>query len=162
MGRQIGNSFEGWEPALCPCQEKDYHDDKYDEEKQKLIQEERQVVIRQDHILLLTYGWVSAQNMLEGQRSKNYWTTWIFRVVGFCLMCGGLYSVFLPIIVLLKVIPFIATLASSGLFLVVFITSLVLTLIIVSVAWVFSRPFLVAGLVAIAVGIVVLVSELHK
>jgi len=161
MGRQVGDSFEGWEP-VCPCFEHNYGDEsKYDEEKQSLLVQERKLTVRHDQLLYLTYGIVSAQHIIEEKRRENAFMTWIWRLIGFIMMCGGLYALFAPIIVFLKVIPFIANVVGAGLFFASFLTTLVLTFVIVSFAWVIARPFLVTFLVAAGVGLFVLFSKVR-
>jgi len=62
----------------------------------------------------------------------------------------------------LKVVPFFATIASGGVFLVCFVVSLLLSIVIISLSWVIARPFLVIGLALLGVGIGLLITYLHK
>jgi len=161
MGRQMGPSFEGWEPAFSPCFEKVQTDAKFDAEHQRLIAEEEEGTIRHEHILLISRGTFSAALLLENREKASRFVTWAFRLIGFIMMCGGLNAIFAPIIVLLKVVPFIANIAAGGVFAVAFLSSILLTLVIVSLAWFLARPLLVTLAVAIGVGVFVLVSEVH-
>jgi len=164
LGRQVGDSFVGWEPSFCPCTEQPgrYADSKYDPEEQSLIAKERQGSIRQDQLLEIYHGNMPVKNIIERKRSESALTTWAVRLLGFVMMCAGLYSFFSPIIVLLKVIPFIAHTISAGVFIVALLTSVILTLVIVSFAWIVARPLLVTLLVATGVGIFVLVNQVHS
>jgi len=166
MGRQVADTFVGWEPSFfcCDCIGPSYDDEhKYegsgDEEKQSLLEKEPDHSLRPDAFLVVTHGSLSSSNIIDAKRRKNSLYAWIIRIIGFILMCSGLYFLFQPLLVLLKVIPFIANIVSVGVFFVAFLTSLVLTLVIVSLAWVVARPLLVTLLVGTGVGIFVLFSK---
>ena len=91
-------------------------------------------------------------DMKLGQENK---ITWLLRLLGFILMTLGVYLFFGPLLALVKWIPILGTLVSFIFFLVSLSIGLSLSLITISIAWLFYRPiiglFLISGAIMIYV-----------
>jgi len=169
IGKQVNNTFVGWEApwcgfACCASKEKEF-----DEEKQQLMEyksEDDVSGFRQDKALYIRQGHQLAIKIFEELETKNFTVTMIIRIVGFLLMFFGLYLILNPVVTLLRVIPFIGTffanLLSVGIFFVCFLSCLILTLVIVSIAWVFARPFLTLGLILTGVSLFLIITLAKK
>ncbi len=95
-----------------------------------------------DDILLLTVGTFTAAQMFQQAQDANTMLTWILRVVGFVMMFAGLGMVFKPISVLGDVVPFFGSLLGAGIGVFSFLLSAGLSLLTISIAWIFYRPVL--------------------
>ena len=106
-------------------------------------------------IEMLKRGVVGAQAMFESALKQNTILTWVLRLVGFVLMFIGLALFFKPISVLGDVVPFFGSILAFGTGLFAFVISAVLSVGTIAVAWIFYRPFLGIGLLAIAIATLV-------
>ena len=113
-----------------------------------------------DTILLVKYGTLSAQAMFEAAQRENAILTWILRGLGWFLMFLGLTMVFRPIAVFGDVIPLFGTLLGAGIGVFAGLTSIVLSLVTIAVAWIFYRPLLAIALLVVAVGSLALLIRL--
>lgn len=112
-------------------------------------------------IEMLETGLVSADAMFTAAQQANKFMTWILRVVGFILMLVGFSLLFRPLSVLADVVPFIGDIVGVGTGFVAFLLSLPLTLLVISVAWIFYRPLIGVPLVIVAIaGFAFLISKL--
>ncbi len=112
-------------------------------------------------IELLETGTVSAEAMFAAEHQANKFMTWILRLVGFILMLVGFSLLFRPLSVLADVVPFIGNIVGVGTGAVAFLLSLPLTLLVISVAWIFYRPLIGVPLVIAAIaGFVFLIRKL--
>lgn len=112
-------------------------------------------------IELLETGTVSAEAMFAAEHSANKFMTWILRLVGFILMLVGFSLLFRPLSVLADVVPFIGNIVGAGTGFVALLLSLPLSLLVISVAWIFYRPLIGIPLViAAAAGFVFLIRTL--
>jgi hypothetical protein len=113
-----------------------------------------------DTILLVKYGTLSAEAMFQAAQRENAILTWILRGLGWFLMFLGLTMVFRPIAVFGDVIPLFGTLLGAGIGVFAGLTSIVLSLVTIAVAWIFYRPLLAIALLVVAVGSLVLLVRL--
>lgn len=112
-------------------------------------------------IEMLETGLVSSESMFVAAQKANKIMTWILRLVGFILMLIGFSLLFRPLSVLADVVPFIGNIVGAGTGFVAFLLSLPLTLLVISVAWIFYRPLIGIPLVIAAVaGFVFLIRTL--
>jgi len=112
-------------------------------------------------IEMLETGTVSADAMFTDAHQANKFMTWILRLVGFILMLVGFSLLFRPLSVLADVVPFIGNIVGAGTGFVAFLLSLPLSLLVISVAWIFYRPLIGIPLVIAAVaGFVFLIRTL--
>lgn len=100
----------------------------------------------------LQTGSHTAQEMFQAAQDENVVRTWIVRIVGFFMFFIGIGMVLKPISTLGAVVPFIGNLLGFGLNLVAGLISLVLTFLVIAIAWIFYRPLLGIALLAIAGG----------
>lgn len=112
-------------------------------------------------IEMLETGTVSADAMFTAAHQANKFMTWILRLVGFILMLVGFSLLFRPLSVLADVVPFIGNIVGAGTGFVALLLSLPLSLLVISVAWIFYRPLIGIPLViAAVVGFVFLIRTL--
>lgn len=112
-------------------------------------------------IELLVTGTVSADAMFAAEHEANKIMTWILRLVGFVVMFAGFGLLFRPLSVLADVVPMIGSIVGVGTGFVAFLLSLPLTLLVISISWIFYRPLIGIPLVVLAVGgFVFLISKL--
>lgn len=96
------------------------------------------------NISLLQYGKVSIEQMYEKANEDNRFLAWIFRWLGLVLMYIGFNLLFWLIVMIAKVIPFIADILSIGTGLISFILTLVVWGWTILIAWLFVRPLMSA------------------
>ena len=120
------------------------------------------MVIKQGSVYIQYDGLLSQTEMVEKFKHGNNLAANIFRLVGFILMFIGLNLVIRPLVTLLSFIPMFANVVSfitGGL---VFLISIVLSLIVIAAAWFFYRPFLTIGLLLVAGLIILLIKKRIK
>jgi len=103
-------------------------------------------------ILLVKYGTLSADSMFQASQDENATFTWILRLVGLLLMAMGLGLVFNPLAVVADVLPFAGSLLRGGIGLFALLVAASLSLVTIALAWVFYRPLVGLGLLAVAGG----------
>jgi hypothetical protein len=109
----------------------------------------------QGTIYRLELGQVSAADMFSHEEQENTTLTWALRLVGFLLMAIGLYLVFRPVATVADVVPFFGNLLSAGAGLFAGVIALVLSLITIAIGWLYYRPLLGIGLLAVAAALFV-------
>lgn len=102
------------------------------------------------NILLVSPGFHDADSMFQAAEAANRLMTWLLRLAGFLMMLFGLKMVFGPLGVLADVLPFLGSIVRTGTGLVAGVLAFVLSLITISVAWLFYRPVLGVILLVIA------------
>jgi hypothetical protein len=107
-------------------------------------------------IEMIRLGQVSAEEMFEGATQSNRLLTWMVRILGFFFIYIGLNTLLVPLSTFLSIIPFLAKIFRFASKLLVAIISLVISLTVIALAWIFYRPVLAAALLLIAVGIIVI------
>jgi hypothetical protein len=98
----------------------------------------------------LEAGQVSAGEMFAHEEQENNTLTWALRLVGFLLMAIGLYLVFRPVATVADVVPFFGNLLSAGAGIFAAVIALVLSLVTIGIGWLYYRPLLGIGLLAVA------------
>jgi len=93
-------------------------------------------------IEILKPGIHTAEDMIEAAKAANVFRTWLFRFLGFFLFFIGINTILKPLATVGVVLPFLGRLLSSGLGLVAGLISLILTFIVIAIAWIFYRPLL--------------------
>jgi hypothetical protein len=106
------------------------------------------------NIELLQMGTVSADSMFKQAQQENVFMTWILRLVGFIMMMIGITMVFKPLTVVADVLPILGDILGLGIGIFAGIVSLALSLLTISIAWVFYRPLIGIPLLIIAVGLI--------
>lgn len=101
-------------------------------------------------IELLQLGEVSAEEMFEDAITGNTIVTWLIRVGGFFMMFLGLSMIFKPLSVVADVVPFIGNIVEKVTGFVAGAIAFGFSLVTIAIAWVFYRPLIGIGLIAIA------------
>ena len=108
----------------------------------------------------LEMGSVTAAQMFTNLETGNVMMTWALRFLGWFMMFAGISMITKPLVVVADVIPLIGSLVGAGTGLFAFLVSAPLSLITVATGWLFYRPLLGVGLLALGVGIAVGVGKL--
>lgn len=103
---------------------------------------------------LINTGNLDAKAMFSQAHTENSIMTWVLRFVGFMLMGIGLSMVLKPLSVIADVVPFVGDLVGAGLGFMAFVIAAILSLIVITIAWIFYRPLI--G-IALLVGVALLV-----
>jgi hypothetical protein len=98
----------------------------------------------------LVMGKRDASEIFESEHSTNKLLLWVLRIVGIFLVVAGLKGIFGFLETLLKVLPFLANILGWGVGVVCWVVGLVWSLIVIALAWLFYRPVLGIGLLAVA------------
>lgn len=112
------------------------------------------------NIDLFTNNRKSAAQMFSSAESSNTTMTWILRGVGFFMMMIGIGLIFKPLVTLGDVVPFIGSILNFGTGIISFVLALVVSLLVIALAWIFYRPLLGIGLIVCAVGIFFLIKKM--
>lgn len=102
-------------------------------------------------IEMLSTGTVTAEAMFAEAHAANKMLTWILRLVGTVVMFIGFSLLFRPLSVLADVVPFIGNIVGVGTGIVALLLSVPLSLLVISVAWIFYRPMIGVPLAIVAV-----------
>lgn len=100
---------------------------------------------------LITAGEHTANAMFEQAKSANATLTWILRAAGTFILVIAFSMILKPLSVLADVVPFIGNIIEIGTGFVSLLVGLVIALVVISIAWIFYRPFIgLALLLAVA------------
>ena len=105
-------------------------------------------------VQLLEIGSHDAASMFDTAQSENTILTWILRLVGFVIMWIGFQTILKPLSVLFDVIPFLGNIVGAGIGFITFPIAAAFSLITISIAWIFYRPLLAIGLLAIGLALI--------
>jgi len=100
-------------------------------------------------------GTHSAEEMFAATEGVNAQRTWLVRLIGYVFMAAGIGMVFKPLVVMADVVPFIGNLLGMGVAFVAGLLALPLTLTTIALGWIFYRPLLGIGLLAVAIAVIV-------
>ncbi len=103
-----------------------------------------------DGLLLTAEGEKSPKQMFADAQEANTIKTWIFRILTYLMMVGGLALVFKPLSVVADVIPLIGDLVETASGIVAALIGTPIWLLTFALAWVFARPLLGIGMLAFA------------
>lgn len=98
----------------------------------------------------LVMGVQDSAEIFESEHAANNTWLWILRIVGIMLVIAGLKGIFGFLETILKVVPFIANIFGWGVGVVCTVVGIVWSLIVIALAWLFYRPLLGIGLLALA------------
>ncbi len=102
----------------------------------------------------LNNGNATAAEMVQQAKDENDMIKWALRLLGVLLVIGGLKGIFNFLVILLKVVPFLASIMNFGVGLICTVLGLAWSLIVIGLAWVFYRPILGISLLVIAGGLI--------
>ena len=98
----------------------------------------------------LVMGVKDSSEIFESEHAANSMWLWLLRIVGIMLVISGLKGIFGFLETILKVVPFIANIFGWGVGVVCTVVGIVWSLIVIALAWLFYRPLLGIGLLALA------------
>lgn len=104
----------------------------------------------------------SMEEMFQAAQDENTLWTWILRVVGILVVCGGLRGLFGFIETLLKVLPFLSNIFAFGVGIVCNVVGFVWSLLIIALAWIFYRPLIGIIILVVIGGVIFLVVKKGK
>ena len=113
-------------------------------------------------LLTLSDGAVSMEEMFATEKANNKMLAWILRILGLILLYVGLKGIFDIVTTLLKVLPFLANIASLGTGLVAGVLALVWGFLIIAIAWLWYRPLIGIIMLALAVALIVFLAKKSK
>lgn len=102
----------------------------------------------------LNNGTATAAEMVQQAKDENDMIKWALRLLGVLLVIGGLKGIFNFLVILLKVVPFLASIMNFGVGLICTVLGIAWSLIVIGLAWVFYRPLLGISLLVIAAGLI--------
>lgn len=103
---------------------------------------------------LIEVGTVAAQDMFASAEKANKSNLMILRIVGFVLVLIGVSTILKPLEVLTDLIPIVDSLVNTGVWLVSLLLAIVITLLVIAVAWLAARPLLALIGIGLAIGLV--------
>ena len=121
-----------------------------------------QMYTKKGNIYIQYDGTLSLDEILYKFRHDNSLMTNIFRILGFVLMCIGLNLIKEPIAAVLSVVPVLSNIFSGLTFVLVAIIALILSLLVIAIAWLFYRPLLAAVLIAVIVYLIMVLKDKLK
>lgn len=101
---------------------------------------------------LLYLGKLSKGEVIDRQRTEAALKRWALRATGFVMMWIGFAMILSPLKAIVSFIPFASRLLEGAVGIVTFLLALVLTSLVIAVAWFAVRPILSGILLAIAIG----------
>jgi len=107
-----------------------------------------------DDFLELAMGTVSKASMIKSAHTQNSFWAWVLRLIGTLLVIGGLKGIFGFITTLAKVVPFLSSIVGAGVGLVCNVLGFAWSLLVISIAWLFYRPFVGIPLVVAAIALI--------
>ena len=99
-------------------------------------------------------GTVSAENMINNQKSANKTILWLLRLLGIILVIASNRGLLNFLSTVFAVVPFVQRIIGTGVGLVATLVGLVWSLIVIAVAWIAHRPVLAIALLVIAAALV--------
>lgn len=107
-------------------------------------------------------GALDKKGIIEKFRQDNLLITMLLRLAGFILMFIAFNLLVSPIKAIFGFIPLIGNVANFLLSLVLFLCSLVLSLLVIAVAWCVYRPFVSIMLIAVVILLVMIIVQISK
>ena len=105
-------------------------------------------------LMVLKMGEHSQESMFESEKAANKAILWIVRILGIILAIVALRMTFSILVTILKVLPFLANIASLGVNLVTGIVGFIWSLLVIMIAWVAYRPLLAVALALVIAALV--------
>ncbi|HSC67474.1 MAG TPA: TMEM43 family protein [Cellvibrio sp.] len=113
-------------------------------------------------IALLDEGTKTADAMFESAKSGNRLMTWLIRLAGCALLILAFNMILRPLSVLADIAPLLGNILEVGIGIVSFLLGLALTMLIISIAWIFFRPLLGLTLLIVVAGLVYFLQRKSK
>ena len=110
----------------------------------------------------VTEGTKTSAEMIEDMRNQDKILKWLLRLIGFILIFSGYMSFISPLTKLVGYIPFLGSVVNFTFTAIIFLLSLIQSLLVIIIAWFRFRPLLSIALLAIAAVVGVLIFMLKK
>jgi Transmembrane protein 43 len=111
---------------------------------------------------MLSQGSHSPESMFTETRSENTLLTWVLRGVGVAVLWIGLALLLGPLSTLLSFIPFLGDIVGGGVAVASGLVAFILAALVIASGWLFFRPLVGGGLLALAGALVVLLWNLRR
>jgi uncharacterized membrane protein len=95
----------------------------------------------------------SAADMFKAAEDENRMLTWVLRLIGAAVMFFGFVLILNPLVVVADVVPFVGSILGAGAALVALVLTIALGSAIIALAWLWYRPLLAVGALAIGLAI---------
>lgn len=109
--------------------------------------------------LLLYRGLLSAEEVVAGEEKKAKILRWALRGGGVLIMFFGFLLILKPLSVLADVLTFLGGLVGGVSALVALLLSIAISFVVIAISWIFFRPLLGIGLLAVAIGFFYLIKK---
>lgn len=113
-------------------------------------------------ISMIQLGVASYAEMFKNASESNTTMTWILRAVGALLMFIGFQLILSVLPTLGSVIPFVGNIIGAGVGVVSFFLTVILSSVIIAIAWIAYRPLVGITLIIVAVGGYILLIQKTK
>ena len=107
------------------------------------------------NIKKLVEGETNGAGMINSIESANKMMKWLSRILGSLLIIIGIGSILGPITTLIGYIPFLGKIVNSMIGVVSFLIGLVISLVIIAIAWFAARPIVSIILLVVIVGLII-------
>ena len=107
------------------------------------------------NIKRLVEGTKNGAGMINDIETANKFTKWLYRIIGTLLIIMAIGSILGPITTLIGYIPFLGKVVNSMIGVVSFLVGLVISLVVIAIAWFAARPIVSIILIVIIVGLIV-------
>lgn len=104
-------------------------------------------------VLLASRGLIGADLMIEAEKGQQKAMTWVFRGLGLVLSIVGFTLLLYPLRAIANVVPLVAGVIGAGTGIIGLALGVLLTTVVIAVAWFAVRPLLSLALVAIGIGV---------
>jgi hypothetical protein len=101
-------------------------------------------------IALAEPGLKGAEAMFQQAHQSNTIMTWLLRGAGLLVMTIGINLMVRPLSVLADVVPALGSIVAAGTGIIAFLLALFFSFITIAIAWIFYRPLVGIGLLAVA------------
>ena len=113
-------------------------------------------------ISMIQLGRSTDEEMFKNAQESNKTMTWILRFVGALLLFIGFQMMLGVLPVVGSVIPFIGNIVGAGIGLVSFLLTIIISMVVIAIAWITYRPFIAIILFVIAIAGYVLLMKNSK
>ncbi len=110
-------------------------------------------------IQMIETGTHTAPEMFKSAQEGNTVLSWILRAVGILLIYVGFRMILGVLPAIAMVVPFLGRFIDFGMSLLAFVLTLVVSLVVIALAWIVARPMVGIGLLVVVVAAIVF---LHK
>lgn len=115
-----------------------------------------------DRLLLVAAGDVPAERMFADAVTENTILTWVFRLVGLVVMGVAFALILAPLGVVGDVVPMVGSIVRLGTGFVALVLMVALGSVTIALAWVWYRPLLALGILAVGAVIAFVLLRLRK